>query len=144
MRVGIQKGLFSPPAACRKSVSERIAKLSRLQEKEPKDPINEEITALHVLDVQLNRIGSAQFPKYQAFLKLLKSDRFGWSKQKEDDRLVIFSERIETLNFLLEHLSDDLKLKKPGNEGDIEVEERFFESLLRVTNLVAERLAHKI
>lgn len=119
LRVGIQKGLFSSPAACRKSVSERIAKLSRLQEKEPKDPINEEITALHVLDEQLNRIGSAQFSKYQAFLKLLKSDRFGWSKQSADDRLVIFSERIETLNFLLGHLSDDLKLKQPGNEGDI-------------------------
>ena len=50
---------------------------------------------------------------------MIKSKDFGWSKQDTDDRIVIFSERIETLKFLLEHLSAELKLKSPGSEGNL-------------------------
>src|SRR5262249_18754905 len=37
--------------------------------------------------------------------------RLDWHPEKTDDRLVIFTERIETLNFLRKHLEQDLKLK---------------------------------
>ena len=61
LRIGIQKGLFSSPAACRKSVAERIAKLKKQQEESPKDAIPIEIDALVTLDKQLQLIGPKEF-----------------------------------------------------------------------------------
>ncbi len=66
--------------------------------------------------------------KYSGFKKLLKSKEFAW-KKATDDRLVIFSERIETLHFLNENLKKDLKLRDPqiaimhGGMADIELQE---------------------
>lgn len=59
-------------------------------------------------------------------LKLLKKKALGWSARKTDDRLVIFSERIETLHFLENRLKEDLKLKNNqitllyGEMGDVD------------------------
>ena len=44
-------------------------------------------------------------------LTQLQSADFGWQVNNAGDRLVIFSERIETLHWLQKQLSHDLKLK---------------------------------
>src|SRR5207248_1023341 len=48
----------------------------------------------------------------QTLLKLLRpGGKLDWRPHRTDDRLVIFTERIETLNFLRKHLEHDLSLK---------------------------------
>lgn len=114
IRVGLQKALFSSPAAARVSVEQRIKKLSGT----PKNPrhLNQdeqtEINALQSLQLALQNIGKPAFSKYQRLIKLLQSSDFGWKKTNSEDRLVIFSERIETLSWLEQALQDDLKLKQ--------------------------------
>lgn len=124
VRIGLQKALFSSPAAAYVSVEQRI---KRLQGKaEVSEDEQREIQALHSLLLALRNIDATHFNKYQQLLKLLKSNEFGWSKSATNDRLVIFSERIETLNWLRGQLMSDLKLKDDavqilhGGMSDIE------------------------
>jgi len=111
LRVGLQKALFSSPAACRKSIDERRARLAHLN-----DPGNEdvarELIGLELLDEQLREITPEKYTKYQALIALLGSKAYAWKKSCKNDRLVIFSERIETLNFLQARLTQDIGLKE--------------------------------
>lgn len=124
LRVNFQKSLFSSPAACRKSITERIKKVQQPQQ--PTDAVQEEIDALENLDSYLKRIKTNCYAKYQQLIRLILSPSFNWKSSRPDDRLVIFSERIETLNFLHEHLQKDLKLKPAqitimhGGLGDLD------------------------
>ena len=43
-------------------------------------------------------------------MKLLRDPEYGWSYRAADDRLVIFTERIETMRWLAEQLIQDLRL----------------------------------
>jgi len=123
VRIGLQKAMFSSPAAAEISVKQRIAKL---QDKGASADEQAEIEALHSLQQALRNITPASFSKYREFLGLLNSKDFGWKKSDTDDRLVIFSERIETLNWLQAQLQQDLKLKDDaiqilhGGMSDIE------------------------
>lgn len=108
VRIGLQKALFSSPAACLVSVEQRI---KTLQKDADKSAVQTEIDHLKDLAQQLQQVDNGQWSKYQAFLTLVQSNSFNWSKSDADDRLVIFSERIETLRYLEAHLSQDLKLK---------------------------------
>ena len=60
----------------------------------------------------MTRITPQHYAKYRALLALIDSQAFDWSKRSYDDRLVIFSERLETLNFLESRLQQDLKLNQ--------------------------------
>lgn len=112
-RVGLQKGLFSSPAAALESTAKRID----LLQGKPSPTADEanEVQGLQELAVALRVLTSdesaASFSKYQRLLEHLRSADFGWQKHDATDRLVIFSERIETLRWLQKHLGDDLKLK---------------------------------
>lgn len=127
-RVGLQKGLFSSPAAARKSADNRIQLLAGKQE--PSDAERDEILGLEdfraCLDALLAETDAGSFSKYQRLLAQLRDPAFGWSAENTNDRLVIFSERIETLNWLLDHLSRDLGLNSKqiavlhGGMGDTE------------------------
>ena len=127
IRIGLQKALFSSPSACVVSVNERINKLRNAEE--PNEDIQAEINALESLNLALKNIDLSRWSKYREFLKLIKSQSFNWNKNDTEDRLVIFSERIETLRFLEEQLSQDLKLKPDaitqlhGGMSDIEQQE---------------------
>nr|HPR97577.1 DEAD/DEAH box helicase [Thermotogota bacterium] len=103
----LEKSLFSSPAACIKSVENRI---KTLQKKE--DPLYDgDIQQLKGFKSLLQRVGRDDFSRYQKLLELLqKGSDYGWTQSK-DDRIVIFTERIETMNFLREALIKDLKLK---------------------------------
>ena len=102
----LEKSLFSSPAACIKSID---ARLSKLQKKYEKDEIGD-IQALEELKAALLQIQPEDFSRYQKLIALLKSKEYGWTRAT-DDRLVIFTERIETMKYLAEHLKQDLGLK---------------------------------
>ena len=103
----LEKSLFSSPAACIKSIDSRLNKLKKKYEE---DEI-QDIKTLEILRNALVRIEPADFSRYQKLLSLLRSKEYGWSAQT-DDRVVIFTERIETMKYLVEQLQKDLKLKK--------------------------------
>lgn len=109
VRIGLQKAIFSSPAAASVSVDLRIKKLQSKADISPDEQV--EIQALQSLQLALRNISVTRFSKYQALLSLLKSDDFGWKRTNTEDRLVIFSERIETLHWLLQQLAEDLTLK---------------------------------
>ncbi len=111
LRVTLQKALFSSPAACLQSVEKRIDLLNKQVAEKASDDIEEEINGLLVLHQQLKLISPDKYAKYKRLIKVLKDKTLGWSARKTDDRLVIFSERIETLHFLEKQLKKDLKLK---------------------------------
>lgn len=108
-RVGMQKGLFSSPAAALKSTQNRIATLQRKESLS--DDELAEISALESFATALEGVTPGHFAKYQRFLKLLTDDEYGWSRNDPEDRLVVFSERVETIVWLRDRLQADLKLK---------------------------------
>jgi len=105
-KTSLEKSLFSSPAACIKSID---ARLNKLRKKYDDDEIKD-ITALEELRGALAEIEPIDFSRYQQLLSLLRSKEYGWSAHK-DDRVVIFTERIETMKYLVEQLQKDLNLK---------------------------------
>lgn len=108
-RVGMQKGLFSSPAAAVQSTRNRIVTLQRKEA--PTGDEHEEVAALQAFEQALEAVTEGQFAKYQRFLRLLNDRGYDWSPKQADDRLVVFSERVETIHWLRERLQADLKLK---------------------------------
>ncbi|MDR2043659.1 MAG: DEAD/DEAH box helicase [Clostridium sp.] len=106
-KTSLEKSMFSSPAACIKSIDERLKKLyKKYQARDIKD-----IGLLEELKAALEKIAPASFSRYQQLLALLQGREYGWSRAK-NDRVVIFTERIETMRFIAEHLRQDLGLKE--------------------------------
>jgi superfamily II DNA or RNA helicase len=118
-RVGMQKALFSSPAAALDSTSRRIDLLSAKTSATADE--RQEVAGLEVHRDALRALTQDPFAKgfsrYQRLLRLLRSAEFGWQVNDAHDRLVIFSERIETLKWLQQQLTTDLQLKR----GQLEV-----------------------
>lgn len=105
-KTGLEKALFSSPAACIKSIDARLEKLNkRYGFGDIKD-----IGELETLRDALQRITPQDFSRYQKLLSLLNSPAYGWNKSATDDRIVIFTERIETMKYLAEQLRKDLRM----------------------------------
>lgn len=103
-RTTLAKAIFSSPVACLETVGGRIRRIEQGRAAgTEKDRQN-----LQRLADLLGRIDAASFQKYQNLLKLLADLR--WNGKDQRDRLVIFSERIRTLQWLHEHLQEDLGL----------------------------------
>jgi superfamily II DNA or RNA helicase len=122
-RTFLEKALFSSPAACRQTIEQRMKKL---QDKDGPDAEYDR-NVLRGLQEAVEAITPKHFSKYQELLRLLKpGGTLGWNPSRTDDRLVIFTERVETLRFLRKQLQEDLKLKPEqittlhgqGEEGD--------------------------
>ena len=109
-RVGLLKSLFSSPAAADSYARNRINKL----QKKSNQSIAElkEVTALNEFQKALERINREKFSKYQKLLEILHSTHMKEAGRETRDRLVIFSERIETLNWLKKMLPTDLGIKE--------------------------------
>lgn len=105
-KTSLEKSLFSSPAACIKSID---ARLNKLRKKFEDDEIKD-IKALEELKDALVKIEPCDFSRYQELLSLLRGPGYGWTGQT-DDRVVIFTERIETMKFLAAQLQKDLNLK---------------------------------
>jgi superfamily II DNA/RNA helicase len=103
------KALFSSPVACQQSIHNRLKTLEQKTEAAYQND-RDQLTTLNAL---LAKIEVTQFSKYQSLLKTLTDNSSGqaWKANNSKDRLVIFTERIETLGFLQTHLRNDLKLR---------------------------------
>jgi len=105
-RTILEKSLLSSPAACAKTVRERISRLTK------KDASHPDIPVLDELRVAVEAIAPDEVSKLNELVNRLKSDPiWQWHSDNPADRLVIFTERIETLKFLREHLAKKLGLK---------------------------------
>lgn len=100
----LTKSLLSSPVACIESIKNRITKVENLE-----DDYNADIETLEGLLEKLEDIDENNFSKYNKLVNLIQK-KMKWKKRR-DDRIVIFTERIKTLEFLKEHLQKDLKLK---------------------------------
>jgi superfamily II DNA or RNA helicase len=127
-RTLLEKALFSSPAACASTIRERI---KRLRKKEGSGT-TADIAELESLLEVVAEITPEHFSKFQHLLTLLSprsSASIGWDPSVENDRLVLFTERIDTLRFLEEHLPPALKLKNDavrilhGGLSDLEQQE---------------------
>ncbi len=105
--IGIFKAFMSSPLAALESIKRRIEKVKA---KNTADNIFEEnLEILGSLKVKLERIiNSKSDTKYSKLKKTLLD--LGWSGKKQDDRYVIFAERINTLEYLRENLKNDFKI----------------------------------
>lgn len=106
-KTSLEKSLFSSPAACIKSIDARIKKLEKKYTNEEMP----DIARLQELKEALEKITPSDFSRYTTLLNLLRSKEYGWTPTKNDDRLVIFTERIETMRYLAENLKKDLELR---------------------------------
>lgn len=106
-KTSLEKSLFSSPAACIKSIE---ARLKKLYKKYDAGDIKD-IRLLEELKDALEKIKPVDFMRYQKLLSLLRSKEYAWDAKAVDDRVVIFTERIETMKYLAEHLRTDLGLK---------------------------------
>ncbi len=105
-KTSLEKAMFSSPAACIKSIDERVKKLvAKYGEGNFID-----IETLRKLKVLLEDIKAEDFSRYQELLALLNSKEYGWNKNNTEDRIVIFTERIETMKWLANQLRKDLKM----------------------------------
>ena len=144
----LEKALLSSPAACRQTIAERVKNIGNRKDA---TGFEHDAEALRGLDALVAEVEAPQFSKYQRLLALIRDKKeFGWSPKKKDDRLVIFSERIETLKFLRENLVKDLALKDEQIElicGDLsdkdqqEIVERFGMDNAKVRILLASDVA---
>ncbi len=120
--VTLEKALFSSPAACLASVDKRIRRArqgaggrgGRRGRCDPAAAVAAEVASLRALREALVVIGPGDYAKYQALLDAIRGGRpFRWQARgrgTEEDRLVVFTERIETLHWLRQHLAEDLGL----------------------------------
>ena len=118
-KITLEKALFSSPMACASVVANRLKRLESRKEINSQSQINE----LHSLLLALNNVDANQFRKYQLLLETIRND-LKWKANNTDDRLVIFTESIKTLEFLHQQLLADLKIKPEqvatlrGDQGD--------------------------
>ena len=106
------KAMLSSPMACLETVVKRIKKV----EKNDNSPTQEkDIAELEHFKSVLEQITVFEFSKYQQLLSVIKQKKdngFGWKGKDSKDRIVIFTERLETMRFLKENLVKDLSLKE--------------------------------
>lgn len=106
-KTNLEKSLFSSPAACIKSID---ARLKKLYKKYTADDIKD-IRLLEELQAALIKITPESFTRYQKLISLLRSKEYDWNPNDTGDRVVIFTERIETMKYLAERLRQDLGVK---------------------------------
>lgn len=145
----LTKALFSSPAACRETIRNR---LKRLATHDDAPAFADDIAQLHRLDAALAAISPAEQSKYSKLLQVIgdKAQGLGWTGRDKADRLVLFSERIETLHFLHQRLQADLGLKPEqiallhGGLPDVEQQrlvEEFGQESAKVRLLLASDVA---
>lgn len=110
------KTFLSSPAAALKAVNNRLAKdHNNTEELENLKGILEEMNQLQIDS------------RYEAFRNKLKELK--WKGTKKDERIVVFTERIETMNYLAARLKEDFNMKDDqivlfnGSLSDTEQEE---------------------
>jgi len=121
-RTTLAKAAFSSPAACIETLEGRLGRIASGQAK----GTDGDVAQLVKLADALRAITTDEFAKYQDLLAVLRE--IGWSGRDKRDRLVIFSERIKTVEWLFTRLSEDIALA-PGaiqriDGGSVEADEK--------------------
>lgn len=109
-QIVLEKALFSSPAACIKTVDTR---LNRMEGHLDGDTLHDADQLKNFRDA-LSDISDKSFSRYQGLLDLLRNPTYAWHPGDPKDRLVIFTERIETMRWVAEHLRHDLAI---GNDS---------------------------
>lgn len=111
-RTLLEKSLFSSHKACAKTIQTRLgnleSKLAKNQAPEQRAGLEKDRAALAELADALRGIDDADFSRFQRLVGLLKSKEYGWNPADPEDRIVIFTERIETMNYLADGLAGAL------------------------------------
>lgn len=104
-RTVLLKALLSSPAAARSTCEHRISKLHKRLERDPESAdIPHDIAELEKLVAALDAVGSDHFGKLQKLFGLL--EEIGWKGRRQGERVVIFSERIDTLKLLQAQITE--------------------------------------
>lgn len=123
--ISIFKAYMSSPEAAKVSLQRKLEKLrdlSTLSDNEI-ELINSIETSLELLNRIINE---NQDSKYKRFKKALVD--LGWSGEENDDRIVLFAERLDTLSYLHDNLVEDFNLDESrintfsGSLSDVEQE----------------------
>jgi len=119
----IFKSFMSSPAAALSSIKNRIDRVSSLGVKS--NSMDENISVLNdcksLLEQIIENDSDSKYNRFRDQLKDLK-----WSGKIGDDRYVLFSERIATLDYLKKRLTEDFNLSEDsivsfsGSQSDIE------------------------
>ena len=110
-RTVLEKALFSSPAAALETLDHRLKKLCATPESSADAAVD--IASLTAFRKALSAVDLASFSKFTALVDELHNPHspFHFTGKAADDRLIIFTERIATLEFLREHLPCALNLK---------------------------------
>lgn len=102
------KAFLSSPAACLYTVKQRIKRIEQKVEHEPKIGVvlDKDLIKLKVAESLLLNITDGSFSKY-SYLKDLLRNQLKWNGSKKSPRVIVFSERIQTLEYLSEKISED-------------------------------------
>lgn len=101
--IALFKGFLSSPAAAFATINNRIKTV------QTKNPEHDALEDLQLMRSLLSKILEDKVDsKYAAFRQTLLD--IGWTGRKDSPRIVVFSERIDTLEYLKERLQHDFKL----------------------------------
>jgi hypothetical protein len=104
-RTTLEKALLSSPAACAKTIRERMSRLRA------KDSAHPDLVPLEYLLEAVDAVQPDEVTKLNELVSRLDCDPvWRWNSDNAGDRLVVFTERIETLKFLQSHLARRLGL----------------------------------
>lgn len=103
----LEKAMFSSPAACLATVRQRLRRLEAGEVSSA--DATAEAAALRALEAALLAVEPDHVGKLNRLVRLVRED-LGWTGADATDRLVVFTERIETLKFLAAELPARLGL----------------------------------
>lgn len=105
--IGVFKAFMSSPVAALASINRRIEKVK--EKLKDNDDFSDDTEILETLQIKLGKIISEKSDsKYKRFRETLLS--VGWTGKDNDDRILLFAERIDTLKYLQQQLKEDFKL----------------------------------
>ena len=108
----VRKAWLSSPAACIATIDERLKRLARTEEKEPGKlhpaHLASDRATLAAIRAAATAVPPAQQSKLQALFAFLEG--LGYGRGAAGDRVVLFSERLDTLAFLAEQVATRFKL----------------------------------
>ena len=143
----LEKSFLSSPGACLSTVENRLKRL--LIKTDFASQITE-LQELEALKTLLERFDSSHLSKLNHLITLLRSPAYGWNPKNAQDRIVIFTERIETMKFLRDRLIGETILTPNqvavlyGGMSDMEVQqtvEDFGKELSPLRMIIASDIA---
>ncbi|MCM0001663.1 MULTISPECIES: helicase-related protein [Bacillus cereus group] len=101
------KAFLSSPAACLHTVQQRIKRIEqRIQDEQATEEIlGSDLKKLKEAESLLLTVSDESFSKYRYLKQLL--EELKWTGKKKSPRILVFSERIQTLQYLSEKLRKD-------------------------------------